>query len=139
MAPTPDATGLSDEHDRLVLPVHGNEVSQISVDYAFTLTLGSVSIRIEQPFVVTRHGETRTYEPEDILSLGTLLDLHKAVVHDGYARKDGVLVLNFDDGAILAVEPHPQYEAFVIDGIGQIHSESRFTLAAMAGGGLARW
>jgi hypothetical protein len=84
----------------------------------------------------TRQGETLTYEPEDILSLGALLDLHKAVVHDGYACKDGVLLLSFDDGTILTVEPHPRYEAFVIDGRGP---EGSFTLAAMPGGGLPRW
>jgi hypothetical protein len=132
---TPDVTGLRDEDDRLVLPICRDEVRQISVDYAFTLALEPVSIRIACPFVVTRRGQTRTYEPDDVLSLGALLDLHRAVVRDGFARKDGVLVLNFDDGTILTVEPHPQYEAYLIDGRGHIQIERIFTLAATSGGG----
>jgi hypothetical protein len=40
-----------------------------------------------------------------------LLDLHEARVHDGYARRDGVLVLNFEDGTVVTVQPHAHYEA----------------------------
>lgn len=137
MTPTPDATGLYDEHGRWILPVSGSEVSQISVDYAFTLTIEWISIRIGTAFAVSRRGETHTYEPEDTLSLGALLDLHKVGVRDGYARKDGVLVLNFDDGTVITVEPDEQFEAFMING-SLPPMDRRFTLVALPGGGLAR-
>jgi hypothetical protein len=136
----PDPTGLYEGDDHWVLPVGGEEVSQICLDYSFNLvtTMGSgvLTVRISGPFTVAHHDEVGHYDPEDSQSLGELLYLRKAVADDARAHKDGRLTFKFVDGTVITVEPDPHYEAFHVTA-GYPQSEQLFELMAMPGGGLA--
>jgi hypothetical protein len=71
------------------------------------------------------------------MELGSLLDLHKAVVTSAEVVKDGHLRLDFANGDVLSVAPDDRYEAFEVNG--QLPPvERRFSLVALPGGGLAR-
>lgn len=133
-----DLTGLTDRRGRWVLPLEHGEVTQLAVDFAFTLVIDTwISIRIESPFSVTRQGLERIYDPGAPTELGSLLDLHKAVLTSAEVVKDGHLRLEFANGDVLSVSPDEHYEAFTVNG----HLpplERRFTLVALPGGGLAR-
>jgi hypothetical protein len=133
-----DLTGLTDRHGRWVLPLGDGEVTELVVDYSFTLVIDSwISIRINCPFSVTRQGQEQTYDPETPTGLGSLLDLHKSVVKSAEVVKDGHLRLEFPNGDLLSVAPDEHYEAFAVDG--QLPPiERRFTLVALPGGGLTR-
>lgn len=138
MPKTPDATGLYDEHGHWVLPVGAGEVTQVRVDYAFSLVIETwLSLRIEGRFTLERGGQVEEYDPSDTASLGPLVVLHKAVVSEALARKDGRLSVRFADGSILTVPPDDHYEAFVIDGA-LPPIERKFTLVSLPGGGLTR-
>lgn len=138
MPKTPDATGLYDEHGHWVLPVAGGEVTQVRVDFAFGLMIEAwLSIRIEGRFSLERGGMVHEYDPADTASLGPLVVLHKSVVSEALARKDGRLTIRFADGTILIVPPGDQYEAFVIDGA-LPPIQRKFTLVSLPGGGLTR-
>ena len=140
VSPEFDPTGLYDPSGYWVLPVGGEEVSQVAIDYAFNLIMsmgwGSLTVRISCPFTVVKDDEVRRYDPEDTMSLGELLYLHKAVAEDARAREDGRLTIKFVGGSRIDVEPDPQYEAFHVTA-GYPPNKQLFELIAMPGGGLA--
>jgi hypothetical protein len=133
-----DLTGITDRHGRWVLPLGDGEVTQLVIDYSFTLVIDSwINIRISCPFSVTRQNQERTYDPETPTDLGSLLDLHKAVVTSAEVVKDGHLRLEFANGDSLSVAPDEHYEAFTVNG--QLPPiKRRFTLVSLPGGGLTR-
>jgi hypothetical protein len=51
----------TDRHCRWVLPLGAGEITQLAIDYSFTLVVDSwIKIRINCPFSVTRQGQERT-------------------------------------------------------------------------------
>ncbi len=129
---------LIEEPERWVIPLSGRTVTQLRIDYAFSLQFlerwSDIVIRIGVPFLLARSGEhfaKLAIEPD---SLCPALCLHNKVAEFGYAYKDGRLDLRFTDGTALRVETSQDaYEAWELSG-------SRGLLVVSLGGGsLAVW
>jgi hypothetical protein len=130
------SAGLVEQHTRWLLPVAEGAVTQIRIDYAFTLVIDHYSIRINTPFTVSRGEEHSTYDPEAPETLAPLLGLHRAILREGVLRKDGLLRLSFRDGTTLTVSPDDRYEAW--EAAGELAPVTpRFQVIAIPGGGLA--
>lgn len=134
--------GLEEAPGRWVLPVSGGVVTQVVIDYAFGLTIErrrdhtSVHVRISGQLDYGTIDHIVTVDPEVTATLGPLLTLHSAAVAEGYALKDGHLVLCFGDGRSIRVAPHDHYEAWQVTGrLPPV--ERKFELIAVPGGGLA--
>lgn len=139
MVALPDDAGLTEVRGKWVLPVGDGKITQLRIDYAFTLVLESwIEIRIETPFSYGPVGDARQYEPSDAPGLAPLLGLHQATVTSAEIHKDGRLILAFTDGGLLAVLPDRSYEAFTVTG--SLPPVRRgFSFTAVPGGGLARF
>jgi len=75
-------------------------------------------------------------EPEQTQQMAPLLTLHKAVVAEGYAIKDGHLVVSFVDGRAIRVAPDKQYESWTVTG--QLPPVvGKFGLIGLPGSGVA--
>lgn len=137
-APRDDA-GLIEVRGKWLLPVGEGKVTQLRIDYAFTVVLESwIEIRIETPFSYGPAGDVRQFEPSDGRCLSPLLGLHQAIVTSAEIRKDGRLTLAFADGRELVVPPDERYEAFTVTG--SLPPVRRgFSFTAVPGGGLARF
>lgn len=122
-----------------MLPIGDGKITQICIDFAFTLVLESwISIRIETPFSYGIQSAMQQFEPSDGPGLAPLLALHQATVTSAEIRKDGRLTVAFADGNVLLVLPDDQYEAFSVAGsLPPIRREFKFI--ALPGGGLARF
>jgi hypothetical protein len=135
----PDDAGLTEVRGRWVLPVGEGKVTQLRIDFAFTLVLESwIEIRIETPFSYGAAGDARQFEPSDPQGLAPLLGLHQATVTSAEIGKDGTLTMAFTDGGQLVVPPDERYEAFTVTGsLPPVRRGFGFT--ALPGGGLARF
>jgi hypothetical protein len=112
-----DEAGLTESRGKWILPVGDGIVTQIRIDFAFTLVLESwIEIRIETAFSYGPPGAGRQFEPSDPTALAPLLGLHQAVVAAAQIRKDGRLTMTFADDAVLEVGPDERYEAFQVTG-----------------------
>ena len=138
MSALPDDAGLTEARGMWVLPVGEGKVTQLRVDFAFTLIVESwIEIRIETPFSYGAAGDARQFEPSDSRSLAPLLGLHQSTVTSAEIGKDGRLTVAFADGGELVVPPDEHYEAFTVTG--SLPPVRRgFSLTALPGGGLAR-
>lgn len=128
--------GLMKAGDRWVLPVAGQAVAQLCVDYAVTLRLqNDVVVRIEQPFVITTEtGEERLIVPErDVDRLAPVLILARSTVTEGAAFDDGHLELSFAGGARVSVPATEDYEPWEIVGPGGLR------IVSVPGGELSVW
>lgn len=95
-----------------------------------------VHVRISSRFEYGSVDDLVSVDPEVTRDLAPLLSLHKATLTEGYAVKDGHLVLRFADGRIIKVAPDDQYEAWHVSG--QMPPiQRKFELIAIPGGGLA--
>lgn len=139
MAERVDDTGLTEHSDKWLLPIDDGVVTQLRVDYAFTLVIDSrIEIRIETEFSYGVSGTEQRFDPSVSAALAPLLDRHQAKVTAVEIREDGRLHLTFGDDVVLLVEPDDQYEAFTVSGT--LPSTSRrFLFVAVPGGGLACW
>lgn len=129
-------TGLKRASDRWVLPVAGQPVAQLCVDYAVMLRLqNDVAVRIEQPFVVeTATGEERLIVPEgDLDRLAPVLNLARSTVTEGAAFDDGHLELSFADGARVSVPSAEDHEPWEIVG------PAGLRIVSVPGGELSVW
>ena len=134
-----DDAGLTEARGKWIPPIGEGKVTQLRIDYGFTLLLDSwIEIRIETPFTYGLAGGVRRFEHSDASGLGPLLGLHQATVTSAEIRKDGRLAVAFADGAVLEVLPDERYEAFTVTGsLPPIHRG--FNFVATPGGGLARF
>jgi Family of unknown function (DUF6188) len=134
-----DDAGLAEARGKWILPIGEGKVTQLRIDYGFTLLLDSwIEIRIETAFTYGLEGGVRRFDPADVSGLAPLLGLHQATVTSAEIRKDGRLTVAFADGAVLEVLPDKRYEAFTVTGsLPSIHR--RFNFVAIPGGGLARF
>jgi hypothetical protein len=135
--------GLASHHGRCIFPMAGGEVTQVQIDYSFGLSIetygdvkASTNIRISSCFEYETNGVAITVDPEQTADLAPLITLHKAVVEEGYAIKDGHLVIRFTDGRAIRVAPDEQYESWHVTG----HLppvERKFKLIGLPSGGVA--
>ena len=121
--------------DRWVLPVAGQTVAQLCVDYAVTLRQNDVVVRIEQPFVIaTPTGEERLVVPEgDLDRLAPVLNLGRSTVTEGAAFDDGHLEMSFADGTRVSVPSTEDYEPWEIVG------PEGLRIVSVPGGELSIW
>jgi Family of unknown function (DUF6188) len=134
-----DDAGLADAGGKWVLPVGEGKVTQLRVDFAFTLVLEArIEVRIEAPFSYGAAGDARLYEPSDSRGLAPLLGLHQATVTSAEIGKDGTLTMAFTGGGQLVVPPDERYEAFTVAG-SLPAARGGFSFVALPGGGLARF
>jgi Family of unknown function (DUF6188) len=134
-----DDAGPAEARGKWLLPVGDGKVTQLRIDFAFTLVLESwIEIRIGTPFSYGAAGKGRQFEPSDSPGLAPLLGLHQATVTSAEIGKEGRLTVAFADGSQLIVPPDQRYEAFTVTGA--LPPVRRgFSFVALPGGGLARF
>jgi hypothetical protein len=92
-------------------------VTQLRVDYGFTLLLGGgVEIRIEQPFQLTLGASDALTVPpgESVWDVGAALPLFNMHVATVQVERGGVLHIGFDENASIEVPTHPQWENWAL-------------------------
>lgn len=127
---------LTKAGDHWVLPVTGQPVAQLCLDYAVTLRLGNdVSVRIEQPFViVAEDGTERLVVPDGELDrLAPILRLARAIVTEGLAFDDGHLELTFAGGTRVSVPSAEDYEPW------EVVATEGMRIVSVPGGELSVW
>ena len=131
--------GLVEIHGGWLLPVGDGVVTQLRIDFAFTLLIEAwLEIRIQTTFSYGTVADVRRFDPQDAPGLAPLLDRHQARVAVAEIRELGRLSLTFADEAVLVVESDDRYEAFTV--VGQRSAATRtFLVVATPGGGLSRW
>lgn len=113
--------------DRRVWRLDGHEVTQLIVNYAFTIVIwwrdqksdNSVTIVLEQPFSVKRDDHTQDFDPEQTGTLCNALDILYQPVESLTAFRNGRLVLRFTDTSELISEKDDSYESWHIFGTGE--------------------
>ncbi|MEU8112811.1 DUF6188 family protein [Micromonospora sp. NPDC048947] len=132
-------TRLIEQSGKWLLPVGDGVVTQLRIDFAFTLIVESwIEIRIETEFSYGTPGAESRFDPSTSTGLAPLLDRHQAQMTAAEIRKDGRLTLTFADDAVLVVEPDDQYEAFTVTSMPPPGFRG-FRFVAVPGGGLAHW
>lgn len=127
---------LTEAEDRWLLPLTGQKVGRLCVDFAVTLVFtGDLELRIEQPFVITgRDGSEALVIPEgDSDRLAPIVQLARCEVVRADAFKDGHLELLFSNGTGVEVPPDEGFEAWALvdpDGM---------RMVSLPGGSLAIW
>lgn len=119
------------------LPAAGREVSRILLDYRFTLQFldagTNLDIAIATPFAIEQGGRLIRVDPERPESLSPALVLLRRVVESVTVCGDGRLVLVFEDGQKLTIQPNPDYEAW------ESTASDGAKLVCLPGGGIAAW
>jgi hypothetical protein len=125
------------ENGELSLPVEGLSIARCVVDHAFSLETfrdrDVVTLRIEGPFTVTENGRQHALDPTEPANLGPAIALVRAVVRRARASAEGRLVVVFDDGREVTVEPNEDFEAWEL--IGPKGAKA----VCSAGGGVSTW
>ncbi|WP_327031680.1 DUF6188 family protein [Micromonospora ureilytica] len=134
-----EPTGLIEQTGKWLLPVGDGVVTQLRIDFAFTLIVESwIEIRIETEFSYGAPGAESRFDPSTSTGLVPLLDRHQAQITAAEICKDGRLTLTFADDAVLVVEPDDQYEAFTVTSMPPPGFRG-FRFVAVPGRGLAHW
>jgi hypothetical protein len=137
MASAATEVQLREETGKWVLPLVGREVDQVCFDHAVTLVVeGSETVRLATPFTVAVDGTVHSIDPEQPETVVLALRLFGAVVLAAEAGQDGTLELRFDGDRVLRSEPHPDYEAWELNG-GLPPVSSTYHLQAQPGGGVS--
>jgi hypothetical protein len=137
-----DRGGLVDELGRWRLPVAGGIVTQLLVDEAFGFRIqqqepiGHVTVEISCRFTFDDGNQRFEVDPEAKETLLPLLSLHKVIVSDAYAVKDGHLIVRFAEGRSIEVGPDDRYEAWEVHGT-RPSITREFKIIAVPAGGLA--
>ncbi len=114
---------------RRVWPLNGHEVTRLCLDYRFSIEIwwfeegspdNSVTIVIGNRFSFHHDGREQSFNPEQAETLGPVLAILHKPVDSLTAYLDGRLVLQFADGAELAVEKDAQYESWETFGKGKL-------------------
>lgn len=129
-------SGLVRSSDHWILPVAGQSVAQLCLDNAVTLRLANgVSVRIEQPFVITARGDRdRLVVPDgDVDRLAPILGMTRALIGQGLAFDDGHLELSFVGGTLVSVPSAEDYEPWEVAGADGLR------IVSLPGGELSVW
>jgi hypothetical protein len=112
-----DAPDLVDAGDHWIVPVGEGLITQVAVDFAFSLVIHpNIVVRIEGPFrAISPDGSVANYVPNENWSeLGPLLALHQSNVTTMFVSKTGTLTIEIATGPTLVVEADPHHEAFTV-------------------------
>ncbi len=134
-----DAPALIEMADHWVIPLGGKTVTQIRIDYAFSLIIWEsrdldFAVRIEGRFIFQVGNEEYALDAEEgAHTLCPALAIFGKTIQSALAHKDGTLELTFSDDSRVLVPPDPQYEAWEVSGPGGM------LLVSLPGGSLAVW
>ncbi|HKW24808.1 MAG TPA: DUF6188 family protein [Terriglobales bacterium] len=128
---------MSEVTNKLLHVLAGRRVTQLKVDFGFTVSLWSpdlyVEIRIEQPFTFTsRDGRRYHVRPDDIETVCAALQIFNQVA-SGAAVDNGALRVEFESKLSFFVSPHQKYEAWTIA------ASNGLKIVCAPGGELAVW
>ena len=119
------AAEVSKNHDEHRWVLGGRRVTQVTVDlssvrlYAWTLD-GDLEVRAGVPFSLRRGNTETRFETEQPATLGPVLALLGSTLHSLTVSRFGSLLLRFDDGSELQIEPHDRFEAWEAHGSGSL-------------------
>ena len=89
------------------------EVTQIRVDFAFTLIIDQlITLRIESDFAYFDGERVIHVDPEVTIEQEQLLSLHNIVVQRLNLTRKGKLTIEFADRRSISIGPNPSYESF---------------------------
>ena len=129
--------GLQRTRDGWRLPIEQRGVSRCIVDHAFALEFHegeqSVVVRIEGSFTISHEGRVYRLTPAAPEQLGPAVGLFGRVVRSATASTRGQLVIAFEDGPVLSVEPDARYEAWEMYGADGVRA------VCTPGGEIAVW
>jgi hypothetical protein len=128
---------MSESANTLLKALVGRHVTQLRVDYAFTLIFWSreysAEIRIEAPFTLTSaDGQTFHVEAENVETVSPALQVLNQVASE-VAVQHGTLHIEFEGRTAISVSPLPKHEAWNLCGSGGLK------VVCMPGGELAVW
>lgn len=134
---------MTAEANGWAVDVKGWRISQVCIDYAFTLVAWnwvdeeevSVRFRIEGKFVVHEGDQEWEISPSEssAMSFAPALTVWNREIVLAHANSDGSLSIRLSDDVSLAVPIDPNYEAWEATGTGGLR------LVSLPGGELAVW
>jgi Family of unknown function (DUF6188) len=137
---TPSRIDITESAEAWSIPLAGEQITRVCVDYASVGLLASngIYVDIEVPFNYSRpSGIERTLDPDgDAVNLAPVLRLRRLGVTECLAFKDGRLDVKFDDGTRLQVPMDLEFEAWGVSGQG---GAAGLRIVSMPGGELAIW
>lgn len=129
---------LREDADGWVIDPLDAEVTQLRIDYAFSLNIdAAIELRIESTLAYFDGHETFTIVPENTAAVTPLLGLAHAPVHRLDLRASGVLSVHFSEGRWLRVESDPSFESFSLNVPREGANGALFV--GRPGGGVAAW
>jgi Family of unknown function (DUF6188) len=126
-----DSSTLENDDDGWTLQTTDSLVTQLRIDYRFTLMLGSgVLIAISEPFELRTNSATILIPPDDaVYEVGPALPLFNQRIVTLRAAKSGELLIEFDSGTTIRVPTNDGYENW------EITLPTRDQLIGLPGGG----
>ncbi len=104
----------------------GRRVTQLLLDPSSVrlqtwMPEGAAEVRIGVQFTLhTGAGIEHRLDPEQSEALSPVLPLLNRALRALVAFRSGELLVEFDDGASIRVQPHPEYEAWEANGEGEL-------------------
>ena len=123
-----DGSPSASEHaDHRVWDLHENEVTQLHIDFRFTLICywpedsgqsSSLTVVIETPFIWRQGGRDVWCNPENVETVKPLLEILHKPIASLVAFRDGRLHVVFVDGDLIILTKDPSYESWSAFGTG---------------------
>lgn len=117
---------LSKSRDEHVWDLGGRAVTMLILDrsgfrfHCWTLD-GDLEVRLETPFEFHSPDKSQvSIDPEQPQTVAPLLNLVQAAVQQLRVKRSGELTVIFTDGTSLRAWPHPIFEAWEINGVGEL-------------------
>lgn len=124
---------LQEFADRYVIPMGGEPVGLIQLDFRLTYFISDFQLTFETGFTVEDDDQSHWIDPEKKDTLLPGLRLFNRRVASAIAYKNGQLRVLFEDGAAIRSLANEAYEAWQFQGVGGLR------IVCMPGGELAVW
>ena len=117
---------LTEAQDEQIWELGGRDVTLLLIDrggfrfHCWTLD-GDLEVRFGTPFLFRlADGREVEIDPEQPQAIAPLLDLIRTAVSQIAVRRAGELTVTFSDASSIRSRPHPAYEAWEINGAGEL-------------------
>ncbi len=134
------AARLLEEHgEGWIVPLDGWRVDRLAFDFQVRLSFlseespltESIEVVLESPFSLSLRGDELELDPNGPPeALSPVLGLLRRTIVEALVEKDGTLRLAFREGGHVRCEPHPQWEAWQVNG-----PADRVMVVCVPGGG----